>query len=455
MLKARWKVFGFQNAHPRLPILVILIIVGPYWLVFVPGIEARMGLIPQLVAGYGRSGTTALMSLLGTDSRVAMSRDYPFEDRYLTYVSKLAILLERNVIQPPLSAEELYSFEGCGLGGFPWAPPGPATGRLDEAGLPGAAEWFRSLWAVIDEKSQRQHPTAAFYAEKVPAWVSPFVRHYLPTRTFYLFRDPRDMYLSANAFMRRRNYFSFGRGPKDSDLDHARNLAYEFLLYYENFRVDRHRADCMLVPYADLIRDREGLVGRLRRFAGLECLDQAAAHGLESHRTSASPEVSLDRWRREPLPPGVLSFLETYLQESFAALHYEPAAPGKIRCCPGAEFANENENGLRVPVERGRFSIELPIDAFPSDSVTEIWVSAFGPALDEISLSWRTPERDYSHRRRLSLPAYGGPHWRVFRFPVGRHERWHGRIARLQLQMTFNSLPYDDAVYLRWVRLVE
>ena len=47
-----------------LPILVILIIVGPYWLVFVPEIEARMGLIPQLVAGYGRSGTTALMSLI-------------------------------------------------------------------------------------------------------------------------------------------------------------------------------------------------------------------------------------------------------------------------------------------------------------------------------------------------------------------------------------------------------
>jgi len=452
-----------------LPILVILIIVGPYWLVFVPEIEARMGLIPQLVAGYGRSGTTALMSLLGTDSRVAMGRAYPFEDRYLTYVSKLAILLERNLIQPQLSAEELYSFESCGWGGVPWAPPGPAKGRPGEAGLPSAAEWFQQLWAVIDEKvsgvsndpgtgafTRPARPgNLQFYAEKVPAWVSPFVRRYLPTRTYYLFRDPRDMFLSANAFMRQRNYFSFGRGPKDSDLDHARNLAYEFLLYYENFRADRHRADCMLVPYAGLIRDRAGLVDRLQRFAGLECLDQVEANELESHRTSASPEVSLDRWRREPLPSGVLSFLETYLQESFAALHYEPAAPGKIRSCPGAEFAQENENGLCVPTERGPFSIELPMDPFPSDRVTEIWVSAFGPALDEISLSWRTPEREYSHRRGLSLSAYAGPHWRVFRFPVGRHERWHGRISRLQLQLTFSPFPGDDPVYLRWVRLVE
>src|SRR5713101_4856990 len=103
-----------------------------------------MSLIPQLVAGYGRSGTTALMSLLATDRRVAMGRAYPFEDRYLTYVSKLAILLERNLIQPQLSAEELYSFESCGWGGFPWLPPGPAKGRPGEAGLPSAAEWFRS-----------------------------------------------------------------------------------------------------------------------------------------------------------------------------------------------------------------------------------------------------------------------------------------------------------------------
>jgi hypothetical protein len=41
-------------------------------------------LMPILVSGYGRVGSTALMALLGTDERVAFDRRYPFENRYLT-----------------------------------------------------------------------------------------------------------------------------------------------------------------------------------------------------------------------------------------------------------------------------------------------------------------------------------------------------------------------------------
>jgi hypothetical protein len=425
-----------------------------------------MELVPLLVSGYGRSGTTALMSLLGTDPRVAMGRTYPFEDRYLTYISKLVVLLERNVVQPQPSPEQIYSFEDCVFGGFPWAPPGPAKNLAGEDGLPSAAEWFRQLWAVIVDKARSREASAAYYAEKAPAWVSAFVRRSLPARTFYLFRDPRDMYLSANAFMRQRQYFSFGRGPRDSDLDHARNLAYEFLLYFENFRADKERADCMLVQYTDLIQDRVELMDRLRRFAGLQCLPNAEAKDLESHRTSLSPEKSVDRWRREPLPQGVLSFLETYLQESMVELHYEPAAPGKIRQCPGVDYAQKtasfdrggrddtNENGLHVPFQNRPFSLDLPIDPFPSRQAAEIWVSLYGPAADQVSLSWQTPSD--SARQRLSLPTYGGRHWRVLRFHVGRHERWQGTISKLRLEMSFNSVHSDaDAVYLRWVRLVE
>src|SRR6266436_1253856 len=362
-----------------------------------------MELVPLLVSGYGRSGTTALMSLLGTDTRVAMGRAYPFEDRYLTYISKLAVLLERNVIQPQPSPEQLYSFDDCVFGGFPWAPPGPRKNQSGEPDLPTAAEWFRQLWTVVVEKSPGREPAAAFYAEKVPAWVSAFVRRNLPARTFYLFRDPRDMYLSANAFMRQRQYFSFGRGPRDSDLNHARNLTYEFLVYFENFRADKDRADCMLVPYTDLIQDRPRLVDRLRRFAGLECLGHVVANELESHRTSSSPEMSVDRWRREPLHQEVLNFLENYLRESMVELHYEPAAPGKIGQCPGVEFASPpalskletpggtDENGLRVLFQNGQFCIDLAIDPFLSREVTEVWASLYGAAVDQVSLSWETP----------------------------------------------------------------
>src|SRR5438132_13668463 len=49
-------------------------------------------LMPILVVGYGRVGSTALMALLGTDERVAFDRRYPFEHRYVTYVAKLSLL---------------------------------------------------------------------------------------------------------------------------------------------------------------------------------------------------------------------------------------------------------------------------------------------------------------------------------------------------------------------------
>ena len=52
-------------------------------------------LTPILVAGSGRSGTTMLMALLGTDPRVAFDRVYPFENRYLTYFAKFAFLSGR------------------------------------------------------------------------------------------------------------------------------------------------------------------------------------------------------------------------------------------------------------------------------------------------------------------------------------------------------------------------
>lgn len=415
-----------------------------------------MGLIPQLVAGYGRSGTTALMSLLGTDPRVAMGRAYPFEDRDLTYLSKLAVLLERNLFQPQPSPEHLYAFEDCVFGGIPWEPP---EARQNQAGhdRPSAAEWFVRLWAVMVEKTRSRHASAAFYAEKVPAWIPAFVRRNLSVQTFYLFRDPRDMYLSANAFMRQRQYFSFGRRPGDSDFDHARNLAYEFLGYFENYRADKDRPDCMLVQYADLIQHRAKLVDRLRCFSGLECLEeQVAFKELDSHRTSSSPEGSMDRWRREPLPPAVVSFFQTYLQESMVPLGYDPAATQEIRRCPGVEFGrkSKDDNGLRVVFQDKEFSIDLPIESFSSHPVTEIWVCLHGPGIDEVILSWETPQR--SARKSLSLPTYGGHHWRVLRFLVARQEGWNGKISKLRLQMSANSSSgEDDTACLRWVRLVE
>jgi hypothetical protein len=426
------------------------------------------GLTPLLIAGYGRSGTTALMALLGTDNRVLMGRAYPFEARPLSYAAKMALLMARNAAESHVSGERFFTFEDCGLGVPPWLPPGSGQAAPGDIESPPALEWFRQLWGLFDEKKSPQMATAgsyrspstphhspAWHAEKVAAWVPAFVRLALPAKTLYLSRDPRDMFLSSNALMRQRNYFSFGRGPGDSDLDHARNLTYEILLYFENYLADNGRADCTLVPYSDLVRDLDGLADRLQKFAGLHCQVKEMPDGLEFHRTASSPEKSIDRWRQEPLPKGVSRFLETYLQELFAVFGYEFS--NNPRSCPGVEFARGNDqHGNRISIGLQTAKIDLPLDPFQASIFSEIWVSLHGPGLDRVSLSWKTENEEYSNQCQLSLPWYGALHWRVLRFPFGRQENWKGKITGLRLELTPNSVAkVNDAAYVRWVRLVE
>lgn len=80
-------------------------------------------------------------------------------------------------------------------------------------------------WRLLTPGLKASAAGARHYAEKVPFWLPSLVRRCFAGFTVYLFRDPRDVFLSANKFMTRRNYLSFGRTAGDSDLNHARHLA--------------------------------------------------------------------------------------------------------------------------------------------------------------------------------------------------------------------------------------
>jgi len=101
-------------------------------------------LVPILVAGYGRVGSTALMALLGTDERVAFDRRYPFENRYLTYVAKLSLLASGPGGSPHLDAVQLHDFTDDHFGAMPW-PTGPAKYGMPVV-RPSTGEWLAGLW---------------------------------------------------------------------------------------------------------------------------------------------------------------------------------------------------------------------------------------------------------------------------------------------------------------------
>jgi len=147
-----------------------------------------------------------------------------------------------------------------------------------------------------------------------------------------------------------------------------------------------------------------------------------------------------------------LSFLETYLQESFAALQYPFAQ--KPRACPGGECRGSDENGVRVPLKEGGISVDVPLDKFDARPWREIWISVYGPRLDQVGISWQAEGRRASERASLFQPWFGARHWRVLRFPVRRQEHWLGKIAGLRVELKADP-GSDPFVYLRWVRLIE
>ena len=415
-----------------------------------------------LVAGFGRSGSTALMSLLAGGPRVACDRVYPFENRYLTYLAKLAVLLERQDPGRRVTAHQLYDFANAAFGAHPW----PAA----HAGV-AANEWLRNLWQAYSAQAALTMPGAGFYAEKAPAWLPALARESIPASTIYLFRDPRDIYLSANALMRRRGSPGFDRTAEDTDLDYARTLAHRFLNYFENYYMDRRRQDCTLVKYEDMILQRDDLPVRLARELGVECRWDDSPW-LETHRTTPDLVSSVGRWRREPVPEEANRFLRDYLGTAMAHLGYavergstDLPAPVEFRagaCDAGGVHGSggrliPGEDAGEVTVTTGDFRTVLPWLSFDAGGVREIWVSVQGAVGDVCSVYWRAGGKNFEEERSVHVPYAGGRHWQVVRIPVAGHSLWKGTIGELRMDL-FNwkeGGPGEPATgYVRWARLV-
>jgi hypothetical protein len=422
-----------------------------------------MGLQPVLIASPGRSGTVALMALLGTDPRVAFDRVYPFENRHLTYLAKFATLAGREGGGPFLDQGPLYDFNNDHLGPLPW--PTAPTAEVPAPLAQRAAEWLTALWAAFAAAARERHPGTTHYAEKAPAWLPSLVRSAAPCRTLHLVRDPRDVYLSAAAFNRARRHFGFGRLPGDSDLDHARTLAHGLLEFFENQRADRGRADALTVRYEDLITDPAATAGRLNRFLGL-ALSAAPAGGDDrpAHRTSPSPAASVGRWRREPLPPGVQSFLEAHLDEMLAFNGYEsPTAARPVPAIGLTQTACASADGALVPAPGGGwavtvtgddFWVELPPAEFPAQTVREVWLCARADTGDHCALYWRGPREPFAETHSLRARCRPGGHWQVLRFRAAGHPLWCETVAQLRLDLFNGPVTPGRGGEVLWLRLV-
>lgn len=433
--------------------------------------SSREFLKPIFITGGGRSGSTALMLLLGSDPCVAFDREYPFESRYLTYFAKFALSLDAPELVRYIQGDSLWDFWYVGFGGPVTEMPMPLVSS--PLPRPELGEWIRSLWKQFSAAVYRELPGKRYYAEKAPLWLPEIIRRFLPSFTIYNVRDPRDVYLSANAFNKKHKQWGFGRSPGDTDIDHARNIALGFAMAFESYHAVRGCSDSLLVRYEDLVGDPYATTRRLEKWMGLRLANKISDEVLERHSTSRDVKSSVERWREKTLPAAVAGYFEAHVGQEMRSLGYPAVASP---CTPSARQVSFAKGSLHLQgiqssshgsLELGQdraaihvtgndFWILLPFEAFAAAEVNHVWISVAGEIGDVFSLYWRRDrEASFAESRALHIPYSPLLNWAVLPLAVNRHPEWKGNIIHLRLDL-FNSFKssHHGTGYIRWVRLV-
>ena len=300
-------------------------------------------LSPILVDSTGRDGSTLMMRLLATSPGIAVPGPYPYEKKYFAYLWRWARMLERTDRSDFWTGGDLGSLRWDAgkplIGPPPWSSPllrGEADGET-----PMSRYAFDEVWREFSRRATAQvraeggNPQAdvRYYAEKHQETWLVDLDQLPPVTVLVLLRDPRDVFVSFQAFDAKRRREGAGRfvgavpAPGESEAERIdRFIAHERdrmrwiarLPKGDGFRVFR---------YEDLVGDLPGQAHRLEELLSVGFDPDAVADdlGLRSEHVSAeSPEASIGRWRRE-LEPDLGRRFEHELGEELEALGYERA----------------------------------------------------------------------------------------------------------------------------------
>jgi hypothetical protein len=402
-----------------------------------------------------------MMSLLGGDERCIFDKVYPFESRYLSLFASIAAKWQG------------WKFgtngtEGAGIGMFPTLLRCSAAAG-DLVAIPSSREVFLSLWDTFLSSARQGYPEAAFYAEKGREWVPPLLQDFLPLYTVYLFRDPRDIFLSINAFAEKTGH-GFGREPGGDDLDHARTLCYRFLYRFENYRALKLSCGaCSLIRYEDLVSDAVKATAELRQATGVEPADNPALDHYSKHSTTPDVKSSVGRWKREGLDPRVAAYIAQTLRQPLRELGYDPGDDEESGELPdlvfdehgpplpsvhGGRVKQASARGLELEPADRMLSVQLPLPAAAAEDIDELWVCFSDTAGNVARLQWHAANHDFSDERSLELSYDPGSHVNNLRFNMRAASSWQGQITGLRLCLISQAGPVgrDRTVHLRRVK---
>ncbi|MFT3928223.1 MAG: sulfotransferase [Myxococcales bacterium] len=412
-----------------------------------------MALTPILISGVGRSGTTALMALLGTDARVVFDRCYPFENRSLTYLVKSSLLLDRAGVGA-FDQSKLVDFADNTLGPAPWVP--------ESVPFPSSQSWLEQGWSLMSDVALRNRRDGLWYAEKVSYWLPPLIRAVMPCRTIHLVRDPRDVWLSIVEFGRRRPTVGFG--VELEQLDQARMLAHQWASFAENERADASGTSSQRVRYEDMVQDLQSVAANLNAWLALAldpCKEETRGN-LAQHATSASPSKSVERWKHEPLAEQVERALLAPLcadlaRYGYPASHVSPAprfTPDATWPHSGQAAGQPTNDGMQLTAVGPDLWFLVRAPSFDAAGVSEVWLCMEAGTGDHCSIYWRAPGQPFDESRGVHMPYLPGPHRQIIRLPVSSHALWSGEIEELRVDVFNGAIVPDRPGRFCWVQLV-
>jgi hypothetical protein len=275
-------------------------------------------LIPIVVEGTGRDGTTLTMQLLGTSAAIAFDRTYPFEQRYLTYMLSVAQMIERDEWDEERwnrdllnNTARLVNEQGL-VGPPPWKDRrllAPNAGHLP----PLRKRVYQLLWrefsqrarTAMREEMERPDLEVTYYAQKASLARARGLEDVPVVKLLPLLRDPRDTWLSHVAFHEKR-VARGGRGFSRLKEGVSKSEYLSRFIGGQRRRMDwllNLGDEALIVRYENLITDLPGEAERLGRWLGVRLHPRLAldrSKGLkERHMTSSSAEESIGRWKRE------------------------------------------------------------------------------------------------------------------------------------------------------------
>jgi hypothetical protein len=258
------------------------------------------------------------MHALACSEAICFEKRYPFEERELTYLVRVAETVAGAKAQA-MPRDAVFSGREGSLGACPYLG---SSGYL-YGGQDSVKRIFKDLWLGYSREAIKVQG-GRYYAEKVANDIPPLVNEVLPAKNILLVRDPRAEMLSIMKFNRQRGYDGFGWLSDDD----AESFAKRLCTMRRHFMREAARCDenprRLVLRYEDIVVAPEPFVARLEQFLEAEidlALFTDRLGDFRYHMTSRTARESVDAWQQE-LPRQAVEIIQQGLEQELRELGY-------------------------------------------------------------------------------------------------------------------------------------